>query len=415
MSPIHLVTVRLIVAFASLAVCLTARAETPREWIDAQTGHRVIRLSDQPGSESLYFHQNAFTPEGDKLLITTPAGISTVDLQTRQIQLIVPRGQFRAGGSSGIEMGRKTRSVYYLARSESGAVVRRTHIETGESRDLVSLPLGSSFNGITADESAVFGTQNLPPVTEGSRFRNRQQPGPRSMHFWWADTQSGEIRTFHRSADWLNHGQCSPTDPRRILFCHEGIWQDVDRVWTMKLGEEQAQLLHKRQMANEIAGHEFFGRDGAWVWYDLQTPRSAEFWLAGVNLKTGERVKYSLQRSEWSVHYNVSKDSKVFAGDGGGPDSVANHTPLPEKRRLNPPGNGTWIYLFRPAAELEPTTISGEPGQSGRMITEKLVDMSKQDYQFEPNVNFTPDGQWIVFRSNMHGDRHVYMVEVDRK
>ena len=28
----------------------------------------------------------------------------------------------------------------------------------------------------------------------------------------------------------------------------------------------------------------------------------------------------------------------VFAGDGGGPNSVANQTPLPEKRRLHPPG-----------------------------------------------------------------------------
>ena len=32
----------------------------------------------------------------------------------------------------------------------------------------------------------------------------------------------------------------------------------------------------------------------------------------------------------------------------------------------------------------------------------------------EPNVTFTPDGKWIVFRSNMHGPTHVYAVEVAR-
>ncbi len=37
--------------------------EPPREWIDPDTGHRVIRLSNEPGSASLYFHQNAYTPE----------------------------------------------------------------------------------------------------------------------------------------------------------------------------------------------------------------------------------------------------------------------------------------------------------------------------------------------------------------
>lgn len=57
--------------------------QLPADWIDPQTGHQVVRLSKQAGSASLYFHQNAYTPEGDKLLIFTPRGLETVDLQTR--------------------------------------------------------------------------------------------------------------------------------------------------------------------------------------------------------------------------------------------------------------------------------------------------------------------------------------------
>ena len=38
--------------------------------------------------------------------------------------------------------------------------------------------------------------------------------------------------------------------------------------------------------------------------------------------------------------------------------------------------------------------------------------MQGHDYRLEPNVNFTPDAKWIVFRSNMHGANHVYAVEV---
>jgi len=52
----------------------------PREWTDPDTGHRVVRLSDEPGSQSLYFHQNAYTPDGSKLIITTPTGLATIDL-----------------------------------------------------------------------------------------------------------------------------------------------------------------------------------------------------------------------------------------------------------------------------------------------------------------------------------------------
>jgi len=69
---------------------LTASAqELPREWVDPDTGHRVVRLSDEPGSASLYFHQNAYTPDGSKLIITTPTGLSTIDLKTRKIERLL--------------------------------------------------------------------------------------------------------------------------------------------------------------------------------------------------------------------------------------------------------------------------------------------------------------------------------------
>ncbi len=232
------------------------------------------------------------------------------------------------------------------------------------------------------------------------------------MKFYSVEIETGKLRTFHPSTNWLNHAQCSPTDPSLMLYCHEGPWHEVDRVWTRPIGAGPSKLMHQRTMPYEIAGHEFFSRDGRRVWYDLQTPRSQEFWLAGVNVKTGERIRYSLARSEWSVHYNISPDGGLFAGDGGGPKSVANHTPLPNKRRLNPPGNGQWIYLFRPEPGSTVRQIDGEPTRVGRLRAEKLVDLARHDYDLEPNVMFTPDGEWIVFRSNMHGERHVYAVRI---
>src|SRR2546425_781618 len=53
--------------------------DPPTEWVDPSTGHRVVRLSREPNSASLYFHQNAYSPDGRKLVITTPAGLSTID------------------------------------------------------------------------------------------------------------------------------------------------------------------------------------------------------------------------------------------------------------------------------------------------------------------------------------------------
>ncbi len=124
------------------------------------------------------------------------------------------------------------------------------------------------------------------------------------------------------------------------------------------------------------------------LWYDLQTPKSEVFWLAGVNVVNNERVRYKVKREEWSVHFNVSPDGKLFVGDGGGPNSVA------------APGNGQWIYLFVPEGD--------------HLRTEKLVNLAKHNYGLEPNATFTPDQKWIVFRSNMLGPTYVFAVEVRR-
>jgi oligogalacturonide lyase len=216
----------------------------------------------------------------------------------------------------------------------------------------------------------------------------------------------------HHSNDWLNHLQCSPTDPQQIMLCHEGPWHFVDRIWLIHTDGSGLTSVHPRTMDMEIAGHEFFSQDGKSVLYDLQTPRSMVFWLARYDIASGNRMWYHVERNNWSVHFNISPDGKLFAGDGGGPNSVANMDS--SGHRLDPPGNGQWIFLFRP----ESTGLVGLPDQAakqvktGRLRAERLVDLSKHNYSLEPNVIFTPDGKWIIFRSNMHGPTHVYAVEV---
>jgi len=386
----------------SLAVCLASATfgvaqEPPREWTDPATHHRIIRLSDEPGSASLYFHQNAYTAKGDLMVFTTRNGISVIDLHTRKIRPLVE------GRVSDVVVGRRTRQVFYF----KGDAVCQTSLDSGETRVIVTKPELRSGSGLTvnADETLLGGSflegptpQASPPSTATLQPHGDNYPGKGEMMerrlaarlpmaLYTISIKTGEVKTFNHSTDWLNHVQFSPTDPNLILFCHEGPWHKVDRIWTIHTDGTGLRKIHTRTMDMEIAGHEFFGADGKTVWYDLQTPKGKEFWLAGVVLATGEPIRHRVERSEWSVHYNVSPDDKLFAGDGGGPNSVA------------APGNGQWIYLFTPV--------------NGALKAEKLVDLAKHDYRLEPNVTFTPDGKWIVFRSNMFGPTHVFEVEVE--
>jgi oligogalacturonide lyase len=358
----------------------------PTEWVEA-TGHRVVRLSRQPGSSSFYFHQNAYTASGDKMVISTREGLAAIDLKTRKIERVVE------GRAANVIVGKKTRQVFYVR----GQTVFATHLDTRVTRTIAKLPTPGRGSGlaVNADEtllagSAVDGKSNQPrpkrPVGKGSLESRWAARLP--MVLYTVDVKTGEVKTLHKGNDWFNHVQFSPSDPMLLMFCHEGPWHKVDRIWTIRTDGTGLRKMHARTREMEIAGHEFFAADGKTIWYDLQTPRGKEFWLAGVVLGADRKVRYPLKREHWSVHYNVSPDGKVFAGDGGGPRSVA------------APGNGQWIYLYTP--------------KDGGLAVEKLVDLSKHDYRLEPNVTFTPDGKWIVFRSNMHGATHVYAVEIKK-
>lgn len=394
--------------FLCAAVLLaTAAAEPPRTWIDPDTGHRIVRLTNEPGSASLYFNQNGYTADGTGMVYTTPDGISVLNLQTYAAKPVV-KGRVRI-----IVTGRKTQNVYYI---KEGAVFS-TDVDSGATREIAKLPPRGSIATVNADETLLAGTyiegngqdynQNRPqqpqtleqPQSKGQMMEQRLA-AHLPMGLFIVDVKTGEVKTIHRSTDWLNHLEFSPTDPTLLMFCHEGPWHKVDRIWTMRTDGTHIVKVHNRTMAMEIFGHEFWSTDGKTIWYDLQTPRGEVFWLAGYNVESGERTWYHLQRNEWSIHFNVTRDGKLFCGDGGDEKQVA-HAP-----------DGKWIYLFRPE-EIPNRGIEDKNFvNAGVLHAERLVNMSKHQYRLEPNVSFTPDQKWVVFRSNMFGPTYAFAVEV---
>lgn len=345
-------------------------------------------------------------------------------MKTRGIEKIIE------GRVGVIIVGKKTGQVYYT-RSVTTNNVRSTTVyatdpNTKATREIVKLPPAASVSSVNADETLLAGIVDeklAAAIKEGKPAAPPAQQAPRAdaypgkgqmmenrlaerrpLQLITIDTKTGHVKTLLRGTDWYNHIQFSPTDPALLMFCHEGPWHKVDRTWTIRTDGSQLIQIHRRTMLMEIEGHEWFGADGKWIWYDLQTPRSQVFWVAGYNVNSGERIWYHLQKSEWSVHFNVSPDGTLFAGDGGGPNSVA------------APDNGQWIYLFRPEMVADRTDgvlpnakVLVRPGV---FKAEKLVNLSKHNYSLEPNVTFTPDMKWIVFRSNMFGPTHVFAVEI---
>ncbi len=409
----------LALALGATGLLAAAAGEPPRDWIDPDTGHRIIRLSVEPDSASLYFHQNSFTPEGDKFIFDAPAGIAAVNLKTLgdgppQIDIVVR-------DISPLATARKTRDVYFYRNGTLCAANQDTHAV----REIIK----GRFAAINCDETFVVRTinandpsgkvqpppprtllpqrermfadklkANIPLTPEEERAAkkedglSRRLTSQRCMAFVFTNVKTGESVTNGYQYAWLNHLQFSPTDPNLLLYCHEGTWHEVDRIWTIRTDGSEQRLRHQRTMDMEIAGHEFWSHDGKNIYFDLQTPRSQKFWIAGVNVKTGKETHCPLERDWWSVHYNVSRDGKLFSGDGGDSGQVAFAK------------DGMWINLFRPR-------------WFGGVKRERLINMAKHNYVtgeggVEPNSFITPDGKWVIFKSNMFGPQHVFAVEI---
>jgi oligogalacturonide lyase len=397
------------ILFLLPVVCAAQTAEPPRTWIDPDTGHRIVRLTNEPGSASLYFNQNGYSADGKKMVYTTPEGISVLDLETKAAKKVVT-GRVRI-----IVTGRKSQNVYYTRDNK----VFATDVDSLVTREIAALPPRGSVATVNADETLLAGTyiegngqdynQNRPagaqtldqPRNKGQMMEERLA-AHLPMGLFTINTKTGEVKTIHRATDWLNHLEFSPTDPTLLMFCHEGPWHKVDRIWTIRTDGSHITKVHTRTMVMEIAGHEFWSPDGKTIWYDLQTPRGEDFWVAGFDVETGARLTwYHLQRNEWSIHFNVSRDGKLFCGDGGDEGQVA-HAP-----------DGKWIYLFH--ADPVPNRggiVDASFVTPGVFHAEKLVNMSKHKYQLEPNVSFTPDQKWVVFRSNMFGPTYAFAVEI---
>src|SRR6185295_10927840 len=200
---------RFVVLFALITIftIVTSAQELPHEWIDPDTGHRVVRLSDEPGSASLYFHQNAYTPEGEKLIITTPSGLSTINLKTRVIEKVVD------GRVNVIITGKKTGDIYYT----KAGVVYATNLNTKATREVAKLPPRTSVASINADETLLAGIidEGPPPPapTPGATPRGDSYPGKgemmerrlaerRPLQVVTISTKNAEVKTLLKGTDW---------------------------------------------------------------------------------------------------------------------------------------------------------------------------------------------------------------------
>jgi oligogalacturonide lyase len=381
----------------------TGGGKMPSTWIDKDTHHKVIRLTQRKGnSASFYFHNNPFITEQDgKTVSMVFYGNNTYHADNEGMQLFtvnlsnlkITQLTDMKIRKTGEIVGKENHNVYYQVKDSIYSI----NIDTRKACLIYVFPPGfkGGITTLNSDETLLGGVWS----TEAEKTISRANPLkgdyfnkiynsklPRTL--FTINLKTKELTKLFTDLAWLNHVQFSPTDPKLMMFCHEGPWHKVNRIWTINIDSKQVKLMHKRTMDMEIAGHEWFSPDGETIWYDLQQPRGKTFFVGGTDVNTGKEKKYELDRNQWSVHYTISPDQKLFAGDGGDSTAVAKAK------------DGKWINLFIPDGD--------------HFKFEHLINMKFHQYHLEPNVHFSPDGKWIIFRANFEGFESVYAVEIKK-
>jgi oligogalacturonide lyase len=356
---------------------------------------------------SFYFHNSPFA--GDKMIFygtnyaytanddsvkqetgniaASNKQLYSVDLKTLKVEQLTNQ----VSPMNGEIVGPKNRMIYYQVKDS----IFSTNIDTKKTNLVFVFPADfrGSITTLNSSETLLAGSWSSPKEREILRnnpaktsFFNLIYEAKEPRTLFTINVKTKELKKIFTDSAWLNHIQFSPGDPDLLMFCHEGPWHKVNRIWTINVESKDTMLMHRRTMDMEIAGHEWFAPDGKTIWFDLQQPRSVTFFVASADVKTGAEKKYALTRDEWSIHFNISPDQQWFCGDGADSGQVAKAK------------DGMWIYLFKPEGD--------------HLVSSKLVNMKHHNYKLEPNVHFSPDGKWVIFRANFEGNTNVYAVEI---
>ncbi|MEY4489907.1 MAG: hypothetical protein RIQ79_2415 [Verrucomicrobiota bacterium] len=389
---------------AVFAACSAPAAPVPAVFKDPDTGAKIIHLSTAPNEVSgvIYFTQGCITPDSRYTLVRyldhsaghTAGHMYRYDFtngELLRLTELMTKNQV---------MAPKSGNLYFTADADRAIYVTNIHDLT--TRKLADMPEGILCSGsltVNADETLIVGTGSLaeehvnePVLTtapnQGSTFGDTFKRHDTNLVLS-VEVKTGKVTELHRINTWLGHAQFSPVDPTLLMYCHEGPWAQVDRMWTLRIGDgSQPQNVLVRTEDNEIAGHEFWSTDGATLWYDhsfRKTP--GKQFLEGRSVADGSIMRYPIKAPFGSIHYTQSPDGKFFVADGG------TNKEHPERQAM---------YILVP--------------DHGGLRPIKLCSMARNDYKAaEPNPHLTPDQHWVVFTATFHGPPQAYALEMPRE
>lgn len=391
-------------------------------WKDPVTGVEVTRLTDNQGTyDRPYFTTPQFSRDGRyTLFVSDFTGTSVVknpdapaigkvgfgelfllELETGTALQVTQGEAVKMGHGAHAMLAPDGKKAYYYSNEQ----LKEVDLDTLVSRELMWIPCSYNFHSLTmtndcrylafslVEEVLLLTERFADPLAEsapGARERYFKKPGSLVIRY---DTLTDKAQVVQGGHHRITHVSLKPDDGDRLLYCHDGPWHLVQRMWTARVSTDENAPLIVQQHNLEGVVHEFFtpqGRIGAQYSYRYKADMPF-FMFADIFVdfdgKNQERYYYPYERPG---HVSVNGDGTLGVGDRA--------------------------------------MLSGDMADSGRYVS--LIEYNRTDHRAEVSLLcahdtsgkksahvhpvFTPDGCHVVYSSDKEGRLNIYMAEANK-
>ncbi len=286
----------------------------------------------------------------------------------------------------------------------SNELLKSVDLSTLETQELMEIPNSYNFHSLSLSDDCRYllfsVVEEVPLITAqfsnpfdgtapGARERYFKEPSSLIIQY---DLQQNSGKVVYGGHHRITHANLQPGDGNKILFCHDGPWDLVQRMWTVDAETDVVKPLIEQKRNLERVVHEYFtpsGRVGAQYSYRYR-PDIPYFVFADIFVdfdgKNEERYYYPYRRPE---HVSVGKDESLGVGD-----SCMLSPEMSEYKKYL-----SLIHYNKDSHTARPSLLCCH-NSSGRKFA-------------HVHPVFTPDNRHIVYSSDCDGKLNIYMVPAD--
>jgi oligogalacturonide lyase len=346
---------------------------------DQQTRNEIFRLTDSPGAltHHLYFTSPTFTKDMEWLVYGSDREeggqfnlykfrFSTFEsIQVTEGQGIWTQGATIAPDGTEVFFSRDDNHIWAV------------DLETLEEREVWHMEEAASVGYLSASPDGQYLTFAFSRERLWEMGLSSQELVER-----FPRCGVGVVRTDGSEA-WLavdsnvliSHAQFCPGDDDLILYCHEGPWHRVQRMWLVHRDGTGCRPLCT-QAQGEGVGHEFWADGGRMVYFTTYGGRAPQgLWT----LNRGGGAPRCVLAGPTHAHGTASPDEDIFVVDEC----------FGDRDHLWVAYQGSW-----------------QP----RMLCQTGASWSNQ--KLHPHPRFLPTGKAVLFTSDRTGSAELYMVSV---